>query len=589
MRHLLLLPCLAATLAAETPIAVDTIIQKVRLGPDEAWVTRTGRVRVDKAGTVRLRMGRLPDGLTLDDVRVQAKGPEGTSLGEIRVGAEVEKKPETPEAKALLAKLDALHARKALLDAQGQAASKTQAFLDGYQNALTHNSGEIKLEPGLIDFSRAFEMRLAEMQTQGDARAKELAAIEEETQHLEGEWQTLQGKLGGDRTPSQVTVELLLPEPGEVVLELATRTKEARWKPSYEARVMPGGHMEMILYAAVTQASGEDWKDVRLELSNADSEIAREPRRFGPSASLGWRAPAISYPAGIPSGSASVSVIGSFSSVDKTTSTQGMNISADSIRYTPPPPPKPVLEPGAPIIAEASGLFSVYQLDGTKEVPSDGESRRFRVTSSECPAHLIVVTAPRLDTTAYQVARFDLPSKLPLFPGSLVSRYYGQQRLGSGALEIPPAGRPMEIPLGPFQGLRAALIADAHTNPYQKTNIVLTRQTLNGTTRQAYKEEVQTTGQDRVWTLKDNFTLSNDTDQPLEVELQDQLIRSNHESVKVELAPDTTPGSEDRPDLNLRAWTLRVEPRGQKTVVEDLQIHAPKDGDVTGLAQLNLQ
>lgn len=595
MRALLTLPCLTLTLAASAPTPVETAIQKVRLGPNEAWVTRTGRARLDKAGTVRLRIGHLPEGLTLDDVRLQAKGPDGTSLGEIRVGPEAEKKPETPEAKALLARLEALHARKSALDAQQQAAAQSATFLDGYQNALTHNSGEIKVESAVLDFSRALEARVAELKIQEDARAKELASNAEETQRLEAEWQTLQGKLGNDRTPSQVVAELLLPEPGEVELELATRTREARWKPSYEARVTPTGKVDLTLYAAVTQASGEDWSGVQMELSNADSETSREPSRFNGSASLGWIPPRPTLPPGVPSGSASVSVVGTASSVDVTTSTQGLNTSADSVRSSslaflaPGFAPKPVLEPGAPVIAEASGLFSVYRLEGAKDVPSDGESRRFKVTSVESPTRMVVVVAPRLDATAFQVARFDLPAKLPLFPGSPVNRYYGAQRLSQGPLEIPPAGRPMELNLGPFQGLRAQLVNEGRTNPYQKTEYVLARQTQGSSTRQSIREEVQTTGQDRVWTLKDAFVLSNDTEQPLDVELQDRLIQSTHESIKVELAPGTTPDSEVRAAQNLRAWTLRLDPRSQKTVTEDIRIHAPKDGEVAGLGALNLQ
>lgn len=595
MRAFWLLPCLSLMLAAGTPVQVSTSIQKVRLHPDEAWVTRLGRIHIDQSGTVRLRVPHLPDGLSLDDVRVQASGPEGTSLGEIRVGPETDKKPETPEAKALLARLEALHLRKTTLDAQQQAANQAGNFLAAYQDALAKGSSDkLNPGPGIIDFSRSLEARLAELQIQTDARAKEIASVDEETKRMESEWQTLQGKLGNDRTPSQVTVELLLPEAGDVELELATRTKQARWKPSYEARVNANGRVDITLYAAITQASGEDWNGVQMELSNANSETSKEPPRFYNSPSLGWKAPIPVFPPGTRSGSASVDIVGSTNRVDVTSSRAASTVSVvgappSSPIYTPPAPPKPVLEYSAPMIAEANGLFSIYKLEGTKDVPSDGESRRFKVTSVESPARMVVVVAPRLDTTAFQVARFDLPAKLPLFPGSPINRFYGSQRLGLGQLIVPAAGQPMELNLGPFQGLRTQLVNEARTNPYQKTEYVLTRQTQGGSSKQSLKEEVRTTGQGRVWDLKDAFILSNDTEQPLDVELQDRLIQSNHESIKVELAPDTTPGSEERPSQSLRAWTLRLDPRSQKTVTEDIQIHAPKDGDVLGLGALNLQ
>lgn len=98
-RHLLfsVLSALPTALCAEAPIPLQAPIRSVRVHPEEAWVTRTGIVHLTNSGTHKLKLGQLPSDLKSDDLRIQAKGPEGTRLGEILVGPDRYIAPETPE------------------------------------------------------------------------------------------------------------------------------------------------------------------------------------------------------------------------------------------------------------------------------------------------------------------------------------------------------------------------------------------------------------------------------------------------------------------------------------------------------------
>jgi len=112
MRTLLLLPCLTLTLAAQDAVPVQAPITSVKLYPDEAWVTRVGRVQA-AAGTRRYRIEGLPGGLTLDDVQVSAKGPVGSRLGDVSVSQQESDATETPEYQ----KFDELRRKKGLNEA----------------------------------------------------------------------------------------------------------------------------------------------------------------------------------------------------------------------------------------------------------------------------------------------------------------------------------------------------------------------------------------------------------------------------------------------------------------------------------------
>lgn len=597
MRHAGFLACLAVTAAAQQPVLLQSVIRSIRLHPGEAWVTRTARVTLSSPGGHVIQIGGLPEGLSLDDLRIQARGPEGTTLGELRMGSEPPRPPDTPEAQALLARLTALHDRKALLDAQQGGADQASGFLDAYQQNLAKvgATGSVPSPAAILETSRSLEARYVELAVQSQARKLELQRIEEEMKPLEASWQALRARLGSDRTPSRLTLELSLAKAGEVQLQVSTRTMKARWKPSYEAKVLPDGKVELSLYAVVSQLSGESWDKVQLEISSANPERSQDLRTFNQDIRLNWAPPVPIYPGdrrGV--AGATVEVNALQATMDTTATATGTTISLSRTpavpgAYVPPRPSQPALEATADLSQGSERLFKTYLVEGLRDLPSDGEARRYRIASATVPALQIVVVTPRLETTAHSVVRFQVPSELPLFPGSPLSRFAGQQRLGQGPLEIPPAGQPMQITLGPFPALRTRWVNLGQSQPYQTVKLAQVRQVQLGVSRDLLKEEVVTKGADRLWSLQDEFILNNDADEPLEVELRDRLVSSVHESVSVRLSKDTTPGSESIPAQHLRRWRLTIPPRSEQRVELGLEIHAPKDGRVIGLEAIGLQ
>ncbi len=595
MRRHLLFSALAISLCAEAPLPLQAPIRSVRLHPDEAWVTRVGTLRVSGAGTHKLKLAQLPGDLTSEGMRVQVKGPEGTRLGEILVGPDRYTPPETPESKTLLAKLEGLHQRKSLLESHQKAAEKAGEFLEAAM-ALPRGGGngstQIALPTGsaLTELNRALEARWGELATQAQPRSKELEKIDIEMKTLESDWQKLKGKLETNPNPRQVTVELVTPRSGEVELEISYRTAQARWKPTYEARLAPDAkNLELVLFAEVTQASGELWSGVQMELSNSHPSRVQEMPKFNGSPRIGWTPPPVPYRGG----SATVEVIGTIPSADITTSKMSASFSPGILTtaapYHPPEPqPLPVLEAPAASIEEAKGLAQTWKLEGPKDVPSDGDTHRFLVASRDTKPRLQIVVAPRLDSTPYQVVRFDAPSKLPMFPGAPILRSIGTMRMGQGSLSTPPPNQPFELSFGPYHGLRVALQRVSEQRPFRMTKIMETRQVQNGIVKNQVQEEIIANGEGRTWEVREIITLTNDSDLPLEVEVQDRVIQSIHESIKLAATPDTTPGAVLRSPL-IQAWALQIPAKGTRDITTGLILKAPKEGDLTGLKELGLE
>ncbi len=572
MKSIAVLTLLSITLAAQTPTSLDAPITRVRLHPDEAWVTRVGEVRITGAGTAKLVVKDLPPGLGLDDLRVSAKGPEGSRLGDLAVNSEVRVVAETPEYKALLKEREGLRDRRDALEAEGESLNQELTFLRNLQSTYEKDVS-LKLVSAppstatLLEMGKGIQTSTHEILIRDRRRKRELEKLAMEERRLEAAMQQQSG--GQRRAPSRVTVEMTTPKAGDVVLELSYRTRAARWTPTYEARLSGDRKkLEMVLFAAITQSSGEAWDGVKLEISNTRASRSLAVPRYSGGQDVAWWAPRPpmqddkeskpEYRRMKSVGMVAPAISGG-SSTQNTYILDGSDVS-DAVS----PAPAEMSEGATSVIEESQGLATTFNLDGTKEVPSDGQPHRFKVLAKDIEPELVLTATPRLDPSAYQVARFATPSAFPLFPGASIVQYAGTQRLGQTQLWVPSTGQKFELGFGPYRGLRVS---------FARVDVK--------------KEQVGTFSKERQWTLREKLEASNDTSEPLDIELHDRTLRSTVENIKIASLPDNTPSFEERVP-GVRTWTLHVGPKATGTVTLGTLIKAPMDGSISGLEGLNL-
>jgi uncharacterized protein (TIGR02231 family) len=549
VRFPVLLATLTTALAAQQPLSVEAPIARVRLHPDEAWVTRAAKVRLPAAGTHKLQLESLPPGLRIEDLQASAKGAAGLRLGDLSVSSDVRVVTETPEWRRLEAERDGLREQRDGLEAQGEAVQAELAFLKALQAAhdkelssrMTYSAPSAA---GILELGRSLQGRMVELLTGERKRRRDLEKLAREEARVNAEFQ----KRASERrtAPSRVTLELTTTQEGQVDIELSYRTRAARWRPLYEARLTENRRkLDLVLYAAVTQSTGENWSDVRLEISNARPSRSLAVPVYTSAQAVDWLKQPLPPPAPEPLRYA------------KEMPVQSMlgNVLA-------PAPAEAAEEASAMLLEEASGLAATFLVDGAKVVPSDNEPHRFKVQAKEVEPALTVFTTPRLDTTAYLLARFPAPGGLPLFPGSPVVRFAGNQRLGEAPLAVPAAGQPFSLGFGPYKAVRAA---------YRRVDRKL--------------EQVGSFSKERQWTLREQLEVDNDGAETLDVEVQDRILKPVSDQVKISLQPDFSPGWTE-PVPGVRSWTFKLGPKEQKRLELPLAIRAPKDGLVTGLEDL---
>lgn len=552
MRIEWLLPCLALTLAAESPVALTAPIRKVRLHPDEAWVTRVGQAKFAGAGVHRLLLKDLPSGLTLDDVRVAARGPQGSRLGDLTLGAEPRKVTETPEYKALKAEWEGVRDRQDVLEAEGESMAKELQFLSGIQAGYDKEiSARMTTSlPGaasVVELSKGLQGRFSDVLTRDRRRKRELEKVKEEFRRLDEDLRRRAAERSA--SPGQALVEVSTATGGDVVVEFTYRTRGARWEPAYEARLAADGRrLELALFATVRQGTGEDWSGVQVEITNARSSRSLAMARFSGPRIVDFEVP----------GSRKR---GNYATVEVVAMSPGV---AQNTMLQAPPPPAPVQDAEAAPLEEAQGLASTWTLEGAKEIPADDEPHRFRMLTRELDPALALVATPRLDPTVYRVARFPVPEGIPLFPGSPVVHFAGSQRVGQAALEMPAPGSPFQFAFGPYRGVQVEL---------RRVD--------------ALKESVGTFTKETQWTVRERMEVANGTGEAVQVELQDRELKPANDKIRITALPEATPSREGALP-GVRAWTLEVGSKAKGTVTLGTQIRIPADMILTGLDDLHL-
>lgn len=283
-------------------LRVESTIDHVTVFPGAARVTRVARAAI--AGRTELHLTGLPLALDDDSLQVAVDGP--ARAADLRVTIEVVGPGEAPVDD------DELHVRR-------RAVAAAQAVRDhlrtevGNLGALAAAARAERDQPAPA-WADALAARLAVLEARSAreavvraeladaeralADAERALAVARERRARAGSARREPGAL---RKTVVVTVE---PDGagGEATITLGYLVAGARWAPSYAARLDGVGGLRLELRASVAQATGEDWRQVRLEVSTAapgrwldlpELPARRIGRRQPPPVRPGWRPPPV--------------------------------------------------------------------------------------------------------------------------------------------------------------------------------------------------------------------------------------------------------------------------------------------------------
>jgi uncharacterized protein (TIGR02231 family) len=411
---LLVLSFSAQGQAATQPAAISgSRITQVKVYPGSATVDRVARVA---AGSRSVTFACLPAGLDVQSLQVSADA--SVRVGETSVLSEARELSAQCATSALDGRIRELEDQKAAL----QAESDALGMVNGYLKGLAGSGGDTPQGARApMDARNLVAMTEAMRRTGQDSLLKQhqiqrrQTDIDRQLNPLLAERTRTQGS--GDQVMA-VTVTLAASADADV--RLSYQVNGPGWTPSYRALLDSGtGKVRIERQALVAQATGEDWRGVKLVLSTG------QPRR----------------------------------------ETTGRLPSAWRIGVEPPPPPARTRNeelapmPAAPIaMAPESArqsrerrapLFDVSVFDSSFatefsvpqsiDVPSSGQRVTLALGQHEDTARLVARTSPRVDASAFLVA--DMAQPDGVWPAGPMLLYRDGAFVGNGRWSPPTDAR----------------------------------------------------------------------------------------------------------------------------------------------------
>ncbi|KQU88741.1 hypothetical protein ASC78_23880 [Variovorax sp. Root318D1] len=393
----------AAGAQAQTSSAADpSRITQVKVYPGSATVERVARVA---AGSRSVTFACLPAGLDVQSLQVSAGA--SVRVGETSVLSEPRELSARCATSALDGRIRELEDQKAALQAENDALG----MVTGYLKGLSGGGGES------AHGARApLDVRnLAAMTDAMRRTGQESLLKQHQIQRRQTDLDRQLNPLLAERTRTQgngaqvVAVTVTLAASADADVKLSYQVNGPGWTPTYRALLDTATRKVRIeRQALVAQATGEDWRGVKLVLSTG------QPRRETTGRTPGaWRI-GIEPPQRAPASPAPAAMMAA---------------------------PAPLASADKRVMAEASEpLFDVNVFDNSFatefavpqsiDVPSNGQRVTLALGQHEDTAKLAARTSPRVDASAFLIAELAQPAGV--WPAGALQLYRDGNFVGSG-------------------------------------------------------------------------------------------------------------------------------------------------------------
>ncbi|MEK7270063.1 MAG: mucoidy inhibitor MuiA family protein [Planctomycetota bacterium] len=251
-------------------------IQGVTVYSDRALVRRTANLRL-VAGKQWVVLPGLP--VSMDDASVRAKPPAGAEsryrVLSLEVRTDFREKFTKEEAEKLREDLRQLQQKMQGVQDQMNRLSVEESLLQAIRiqppPQSKDNPKPRELNPGAWSKTLEFvQTRTAGVQEARRAATKSMRDLKREAAEIQSKLSQVQTYRRLSEKSVALEVECPAGSSGEAAVEVSYILPRAAWYPSYDIRVQAKAKkVEITTYGVIQQSTGEDWKEVDLELSTA--------------------------------------------------------------------------------------------------------------------------------------------------------------------------------------------------------------------------------------------------------------------------------------------------------------------------------
>lgn len=540
----------AMTPAWAGDLNLSTHVDAALVYPQGADVWRVGEVALP-AGESHLLLSDLPSSIDPQSIRVEAEGGEGLVIND--VDSKVAALPSTgvdEKRRALELKLQGLaDERQALDQAIADADAQKTLLLSLANKQLVPASSSDTLKSidaasldGLVSLVGNKLAGISKTIHDAQLRQRDIDREVSDTNVL------LEALAPDSDAKLQVSINVNAPSAAKAHFKIKYRIDDAGWQPFYDAKLtLPdkakASGIELVQRADVRQATTESWDNISLTLSTARPNgatsapvLQEDPLNFFVAQTESEAMP-------------SSANLGKLKKDERADAPAAPMVDAVGGTIA----PKPAKQAQAEMVV--AGFNAQYVIDGRVSIDNSGQSKKVRIGSESLDAKLESVSVPRLDPTAYLMASFVVKSADPLLPGA-VNLYRDDVYVGQGSMPQ----------LAPGENARLGFGAD----DLVKVKRVEVK-------RNSGEEGIISSRFTR--TLAWDISVKNLHDTAFPVVIVDRIPFSTQDTVTVEPLPQTTVATTENYDLKrgVKAWSLTLDPKAEKTITLGYKISAPKD------------
>lgn len=521
-------------------------ITSVTVYPDRAMTTRTASLTL-KQGSYLVSFDNLPALIQDDSVRVEGKGSAGVTI----VGMEVKRVFLEQSGEKRIKEIDDeirnLERQSGALDSKKAGLASQKAFLESIRVAWGDRiSKELAIgrptSAELLDASSFVGSGVTRVEEQSldIEAAKQL--IKEKIDALRRQRNEASGSRRKESKSVQVSLEVS--REGNFSLNLSGVTPQAGWEPAYDVRLAQDGKTAGLTFRAlVRQQTGEDWKDVELNLSTSRPSAGGAPPELYP-----WR---VSFYHPMPM---AAPMMAAPAPVRAKKSARVMNEALEYGMVESKQNAAPAEYLTAQLSSEQTSVS--FRVPRPVDVPSDNTQHDNVIAIEQLPVSLEFLAIPKLSPFVFLKSEIINRASYPLLPGR-VNIFTGNTFTGSSQLKKVASGEKFDL----FFGTDDQVIVKREELKQHK------EAGLFGKNRMSYRYRIEVA----------NFRGEEQT-----VTIRDQLPLAGDNEIKVTLDEPSIKPDEIKDDGRL-TWKLPLKAGEKREMTFGIIVEYPKEREISGL------
>ena len=541
----------------ELAIQAVSSIASVTIYPDRATVVREADIR-PVLGPQSVIFSGLPTTLIPSSLRASGRGTAAVKILGLEVANEFLESALLPDIKKLEAEIEALDGEIAKTKNGLEVLGTQEKFLNSIQSTTAAKASEevAQGKADVLSWEKVYDFLgtklTAVKQAQLD-RQKILAEQQAKREALKKKLDSI--KPQRSQEARRVTVLIEAGQVGDFKMSLAYTVRNAGWAPLYTLRALPDtNEIELAVTGLIQQRSGENWENVRAQLSTASPSVESRPGELKP-----WtldiyvpRPVARRAAKDREEEAAEERVAGGVAS--------GVTggVLANVAREMAPaaaPPREAELDKAALL---ESGVHLNFEIKRSVSIPSDGAPHKVPIDSQKLKAEFDYAAVPKLKEAVFLRSSLKNTLAYPLLPGS-ADLFIVQDFVGAAQVPYVAANDEAKLFFGEDGQIKVTYeqVKREKLNPGFLGNSEKLRLTYRITVQNLRKNEAK-------------------------VELLDKLPVSQNDKIQVK---DITiqPAQAKKDDQGILTWNLTLAPQEKKVITLEFTVEYPKDARIIGL------